>query len=332
MKIAFLGQGTWGYCLAVLLAKKGYHVTAWTTKPQLAEHITQHREHPRLPGYPAPSTFHVTTDLREALSHAGLLVESVTSAGVRPVFEKVKELGVPECPIIMTSKGIEQDSGLILPDVVIEVLGEEARRQVGILSGPSFAQEVIRGLPASVVGSAYEFDVMMAICEAFTTATFRVYPNSDVQGVAYGGALKNIIAIACGIAAGLSLGYSSAAAIMTRGLHEIRKLAIAHGCKGETLNGLSGMGDICLTCTTPISRNYRFGYLLAQGYSADTAQKEIGMVVEGSYTCISALQLSKQLQVAMPITEMVYNIIYLSLPPQYAVDLLMQRSVKQEHL
>lgn len=332
MRIGFLGLGTWGFALAHLLATKGYRVTSWTTKPQLAEYINSKREHPNLPGFIAPPSLSVTTDMQEALTGAEIIVEAVTSAGVRPVFRQVKELNHPHCPIIMTSKGIEQDSGLILPDVVIEILGQEARSRVGMLSGPSFAQEVIRGLPVSVVGAAYDFDTMMRICEAFTTSNFRVYPNSDVQGVAYGGALKNIIAIACGIAEGLSLGYSCAAALMTRGLHEIRKLAIARDCKGETLNGLSGMGDICLTCTAPISRNFRYGYLLAQGQSPEAALKEIGMVVEGTYTCVSALQLSKQLQVAMPITEMVYNIVYLSMPPRYAVDLLMQRTVKQEHL
>lgn len=332
MRIAFLGLGTWGYALAHLLASKGYNVTSWTTKPQLVEYIQSKHEHPNLPGIAIPPTLSVTTNMQEALSHADLIVEAVTSAGVRPVFRQVKELNPPHCPIIMTSKGIEQDSGLILPDVVIEVLGEDARSRVGMLSGPSFAQEVIRGLPVSVVGSAYDTDVMMKICEAFTTSSFRVYPNHDIQGVAYGGALKNIIAIACGVAEGLSLGYSCAAALMTRGLHEIRKLSIARGCKGETLNGLSGMGDICLTCTAPISRNFRYGYLLAQGHSPESALKEIGMVVEGTYTCVSALQLSKQLQVAMPITEMVYKIVYLAMPPQYAVELLMQRSIKQEHL
>lgn len=332
MRIACLGVGSWGYCLARLLAEKGYSVISWTTQPALVEYLLTKREHPKLPGFLYPSTLSFTTDLTEALSHAEMIVESVTSAGVRPVFRKVKEIGAPYCPIVVTSKGIEQDSGLILPDVIIEVLGEEARKKVGVLSGPSFAQEVVRGLPASVVGTGYDMSIIGKICETFTTATFRVYPNDDIQGVAYGGALKNIIAIACGIAEGLSLGYSCAAALMTRGLHEIRKLAVAHGCKGETLNGLSGMGDICLTCTAPISRNFRYGYLLAQGHSPESAQKEIGMVVEGAYTCVSALQLSKQLNVAMPITEMVYKIIYLSLTPQYAVDLLMQRTVKQEHL
>lgn len=332
MRIAFLGMGTWGYCLARLLAGKGYRVTGWTTKPPLAEYLNTKREHPQIQGFQAPETLKFTTDLREALWNAEMIVESVTSAGVRPVFCRVKDIGIPQCPIVVTSKGIEQDSGLILPDVVIEVLGEEARSNIGVLSGPSFAQEVIRGLPASVVGTGYDYNVFLKICETFTTATFRVYPNEDIQGVCYGGALKNIIAIACGIAEGLSLGYSCAAALMTRGLHEIRKLAVAQGCRGETLNGLSGMGDICLTCTAPISRNFRYGYLLAQGFTPEVAQKEIGMVVEGAYSCVSALQLSKQLNVAMPITEMVYKIIYLSLTPQYAVDLLMQRTVKQEHL
>ncbi len=332
MRIACLGVGSWGFCLARLLAGKGYDVISWTTRPQLLEFLQLKKEHPNFPGFSTPASLTFTTDLHHALSHAELIVEAVTSAGVRQVFRQVKESGLSHCPIVITSKGIEQDSGLILPDVVVEILGEEARHKVGVMSGPSFAQEVIRGLPVSVVGSAYDFNVMMQICEAFTTATFRVYPNDDILGVSYGGALKNIIAIACGIAEGLSLGYSCAAALMTRGLHEIRKLAVARGCKGETLNGLSGMGDICLTCTAPISRNFRYGYLLAQGHTPESAQKEIGMVIEGAYSCVSALQLSKQLLVAMPITEMVYKIIYASFPPQYAVDLLMQREVKQEHL
>lgn len=332
MRIAYLGLGTWGYCLAQLLALKGYKVKAWTARPHIAEYLDNKREHPAFPGITAPPTLSFTTDIHEAVHDAELIVESVTSAGVRPVFEEVKKSRPPRCPIVLTSKGIEQDSGLILPDVVIQVLGDEARSKVGVLSGPSFAQEVIRGLPASVVGSAYDHEVMMQICEAFTTSVFRVYPNEDVHGVCYGGALKNIIAIACGVAEGLALGYSCAAALMTRGLHEIRKLAVAHGCKSETLNGLSGMGDICLTCSAPLSRNFHYGHLLAQGFSPEAAKNEIGMVVEGAYTCVSALQLGKELNVQMPIAEMIYKIIYLAMPPSYAVDMLMTRTIKQEHL
>jgi len=332
MKIGFLGTGSWGFCLASLLAAKGYQVVSWTTKPELAKQLNETREHPLFPNHHSKGDMVFTTDLSEALEGAEMVVESVTSAGMRPVFEKVKALGVPSCPIVITSKGIEQDSGLILPEVVIEVLGEKVRDLMGFVSGPSYAQEVIQNLPTSVVGSAYVDDVMMAICNTFTTKTFRVYPNADVLGVAYGGALKNVVAIACGVSEGLELGYSARAALMTRGLHEVRKLAMAYGCKAETLNGLSGMGDLFLTCSSMLSRNYRFGFQLAQGRSPDDAKKDIGMVVEGAYTCVSALQLSAEQDVAMPIAEVVYKIIYEEMHPLDAVRSLMEREIKHEHL
>jgi len=332
MKIGYLGAGSWGFCLASLLASKGHEVLCWTTKPELAKKLNETREHPFLPKHQSLGPMTFTTDLNKTLEHADLIVESVTSSGLRQVFEKIKAIKIPHCPIVITSKGIEQNSGLILPDVVVEILGEESHLLVGALSGPSYAQEVIRGLPTSVVGSAYDQNIMMLICDTFTTPTFRVYPNGDMRGVAYGGALKNIIAIACGISEGLALGVSSKAALMTRGLHEIRKLAVARGCKQETLYGLSGMGDICLTCSSLMSRNFRFGYLIAQGLTPEEAQVKIEMVVEGAYTCISALQLSKQLNIPMPITETIYKIIYEGMPPIDAVQTLMQRTIKEEHL
>ncbi len=332
MKVGFLGAGSWGFCLASLLASKGYHLISWTNRPELAEQLTKTGQHPYLKDCTSIGQMRFTSNIEEALQGIDILVESVTSAGIRPVFEKVKAIGIPQCPIVITSKGIEQNTGLILPDVVVEILGEKTRPQVGFLSGPSFAQDVIRGLPTSVVGSAYDPQVMRTIAETFNTQTFRVYPNTDIHGVAYGGALKNIIAIACGIAMGLNLGHSAIAALMTRGLHEIRKLAVARGCKAETLNGLSGMGDLCLTCNSLQSRNYRFGYLLTQGLSPKEAQNKIEMVVEGVYTCVSTLQLCKQFHVSMPITEIVYKIIYESLAPQDAVKALMQRTIKEEHL
>lgn len=334
MKIAYLGMGAWGFVLACLLAsKKNHEVYCWTTKPELAELLQQTREHPLLPGHRAKGRMTFTTDLASVLHNADLIVESVTSAGLRPVFEQVRSLGLPTCPIVITSKGIEQDSGRILPEVATEVLGRNFQPLIGVLSGPSFAQEVIRGLPTSVVGSAYSADATEFICKTFTTPTFRVYPNSDILGVAFGGALKNIIGIACGIAEGLSLGRSAIAALMTRGLHEIRKLAVARGCKPETIYGLAGMGDLCVTCSSTMSRNFRFGVLLAQGLSSDEAQKKIGMVVEGAYTCVSALQLSKQYKVDMPIAMVVYNIIANHMNPMQAVEALMRRKVKEaEHL
>lgn len=333
MKIGCLGTGAWGFAIASLLAtKEGYQVCSWSTSEERVKQLTLTREHEMLPGHKSEGDINFTTDLAEALDGVDLIVESVTSKGIRPVFERVKEVGLPECPIVITSKGIEQNSGLILPDVVAEVLGEDVRHQIGALSGPSFAHDVIRGLPTSVVGSGFTKKVIEKICETFTTKTFRVYPNSDIIGVAYGGALKNIIAIACGIAEGLALGYSCNAALITRGLHEIRKLAVARGCYPETLYGLSGMGDLCLTCSSIMSRNFRFGHLLAQGNSPEEAREKIGMVVEGAYTCLSALQLSREFDVSMPITQMVYQIIYEGMPASEAVEHLMRRTVKEEHL
>ncbi|MCB1112861.1 MAG: NAD(P)-dependent glycerol-3-phosphate dehydrogenase [Chlamydiales bacterium] len=332
MKIGYLGIGSWGFCLASLLASKGYRVQCWTTKPDLAKQLEQTREHPLLPGHRSIGDMTFTTDLAEAIDGADIIIESVTSAGFRPVLEKVKALTTPECPLVITSKGIEQNSGLILSDVAIEIFGDAFRERVASLSGPSFAHDVIRDLPTSVVGAAYNRDVMLQVCDIFSTDTFRVYPNSDVRGVAFGGALKNVIAIACGISEGLALGYSCAAALMTRGLHEIRKLAVAEGCRAETLYGLSGMGDLCLTCNSFMSRNYRFGHLLAQGIAADEAREKIGMVVEGAYTCVSALQLSRQHGVNMPIAEGVKAIIDGKLKPDNAVQTLMERTIKEEHL
>lgn len=332
MKIGYLGAGAWGFCLASLLASKGNTVVSWTKNPAIAKQLNENKEHPHLPGHCKIEGMHFTTDLSEALKDADLIVEAVTTAGLRPVFQEVQKIHVPKCPIVITSKGIEQNTGLILPEVAVEIFGESVRPQIAILSGPSYAQEVIKGLPTSVVGAAFDYQTMLNTCEAFTTQAFRVYPNSDIKGVAYAGALKNIIAIACGISEGLGLGYSSKAALMTRGLHEIRKLALAQGCKGETISGLSGLGDVCLTCGSLLSRNSRFGFLLAQGMTPKEAEQKIEMVVEGAYTCISALQISKQLGVPMPITEMVYKIIYEHLSPIDAVKGLMQRTIKEEHL
>lgn len=332
MKICYLGAGSWGFCLAYLLASKGYKVTVWTGNQTLCDRLNDFHEHPTLPGQVPHENMSFTTDLARALQGADMIVESVTSKGVRPIFHKIRDIGIPKVPIVLTSKGIEQNSGLILPEVALEVLGEDSKKLIAMVSGPSFATEVIRGLPTSVVASAWDKKVMDETCDAFTTDTFRVYPNQDLIGVAYGGALKNIIAIACGISEGLNLGFSSKAALITRGLHEIKKLACARGAKSETMSGLAGLGDVCLTASSLISRNFRFGHLIAQGLTPEEAQQKIGMVVEGAYTAVSALQLSQLLKVDMPITEIVWRIIYENMKPQEAVSALMLRVVKEEHL
>jgi glycerol-3-phosphate dehydrogenase (NAD(P)+) len=332
MKIGYLGGGAWGYCLASLLAANGHQVVLWTSKPEFAQLLSKKRAHPKLADFPAPENLEFTSDLKQALQGIDLLVESVTSSGVRPVFEQVQALGGVDCPIVVTSKGIEQNSCLLLHEVICQIVGEKKRDLIGCLSGPSLAEEVMQNLPTSVVSSSFHPDVMLMIRDVFSTPFFRIYPNGDIQGVSFGGAMKNIIAIACGISDGLGFGDNTKAALMTRGLHEMRKLAVSKGCQPETLNGLSGLGDLCVTCLSTLSRNYTFGRLIAGGLSPQEAKEKIGMVVEGSYTCVSALQLGKKSNIEVPITAGVNAILFKGLNPKDAVKALLQRAIKEEHL
>ncbi|HEX2579199.1 MAG TPA: NAD(P)H-dependent glycerol-3-phosphate dehydrogenase [Rhabdochlamydiaceae bacterium] len=332
MKICYLGAGSWGFCLASLLASKGNEVALWTKRDDFAKLLAKTRKHPKLPHFEAHKAVIPTSDLEEAFENADIIVESVTSAGIRPVFEQIHTFGKANCPIIITSKGIEQDSCLLLPEVILDVMGPSHRKFVGCLSGPSHAEEVIEKLPTSVVCSAYEPEIMHEIHDLFSTSFLRVYPNSDINGVAFGGAMKNIIAIACGISDGLGFGDNTKAALMTRGLHEIRKLSVTKEAKSETLNGLSGLGDLCVTCLSKHSRNYKFGHLIAERESPEEAQKSVGMVVEGAYTCVAALQLAKKAGIPVPITEAVYAILYEKMNPRDAVKSLLQRAIKEEHL
>ncbi|MCB1068038.1 MAG: NAD(P)-dependent glycerol-3-phosphate dehydrogenase [Simkania sp.] len=332
MKIAYLGAGAWGFCLANLLAGKGYDVFLWTGNLSLADVLKRGETHPKLRDHKAEENLYLTTNLNEALEDADFIIESVTSKGLRPVLEMVKETGLTGPPLILTSKGIEQNTCLLMSEVAIEIFGEEYKNRIGTISGPSLANEVMQKLPTSVVAAAYNPDLALQIVDLFSTPFFRVYPNDDVPGVSFGGAMKNIIAIACAISDGLGFGENTKAALMTRGLHEIRKLSIVKGCRPETLSGLSGMGDLCATCLSTLSRNYIFGKLLAEGLTPEEAREKIGMVVEGAYTCVSALQLSRKANVPVPITEAVYSIIYEGLNSKEAVEALLTRAVKQEHL
>jgi glycerol-3-phosphate dehydrogenase (NAD(P)+) len=332
MKIGYLGAGTWGFCLASLLASKGHEVVLWTQSEDFAKFLKKKREHPKLPHYKAEESVVFTSNLQEAISGINFLIESVTSMGIRPVFEQVLAHGGVKCPVVVTSKGIEQNSCLLLPEVVVEVLGLNHRRLVGCLSGPSHAEEVIQKLPTSIVCSAYDPSLMLKIHDLFSTPFFRIYPNADISGVAFGGSMKNIIAIACGISDGLGFGDNTKAALMTRGLHEMRKLSTTKGAKSETLNGLAGLGDLCVTCLSKLSRNYSFGRLIAEGLDPQAAKEKIGMVVEGSYTCVSALQLAQQAHIEVPITQAIYSILYEGMNPRDAVKSLLQRAIKEEHL
>jgi glycerol-3-phosphate dehydrogenase (NAD(P)+) len=332
MKIGYLGAGTWGFCLADLLASKGSKVTLWTAKPEFAKLLSEKREHPKLLRFTASDNLTFTSDLSEAIEGAQYVIESVTSKGIRPVFTEILKRNKINCPVIVTSKGIEQNTGLLLHEVVLEVLGKGMRDKIACLSGPSHAEEVVQKLPTSIVCAAYHAPLMHQVIDLFVTSYFRIYPNADINGVAFGGAMKNIIAIACGISDGLGFGDNTKSALMTRGLHEIRKLSVTKGCKAETLNGLSGLGDLCVTCLSKLSRNYMFGQLIAEGFTREEAQGKINMVVEGAYTCVSALQLAEKMHIPVPITEAVYSILYKQLDPRDAVKSLLQRAIKEEHL
>ncbi|MDE3055625.1 MAG: NAD(P)-dependent glycerol-3-phosphate dehydrogenase [Verrucomicrobiota bacterium] len=325
-KIACLGAGTWGFTLACLLGHKGHEVYCWARDPLLVARLQKERSHPKLADSNAPASVHFTGSLDVALSGVECLVESVTASGIRPVFQEIASR--TNVPVVLTSKGIERGTGLLLPELVSEIY----KGPVGILSGPSHAEEVISQLPTSVVCSAYDTEWMQEIHELFVTPAFRVYPNTDIAGVAFGGAMKNIIAIASGIADGLGSGDNAKAALLTRGLHEMRKLSVAKNARPETLNGLSGLGDLVVTCMSRYSRNYRLGKLLAEGYSPEGARQKIGMAVEGIYTCAAARDLGRAHNIPIPITEGTYAILYEGLDPRVAVQTLLQRAIKQEHL
>ncbi len=329
MKIGYLGAGTWGFALASVLAKNGHEVSVWCRDPEMAKLLQKTRVHPKLPPVEISESVQFTSDFDSVVRDAEIIVESVTSSGIRPVFER---LGRVDVPVILTSKGIEQGTGLLLPEVVDSLWNSQESPLIGALSGPSHAEDIMNNAPTSVVSTGYDLAVMKMIQELFATPTFRIYPNSDVLGVCFGGAMKNIIAIACGLSDGLGCGDNTKAALMTRGLHEIRKLSSVKKCKPETLYGLSGMGDLCVTCMSRHSRNYRFGKLIAEGFSPEGARQKIGMAVEGVYTCVSARELGAKHHIPVPITEVTYQIIYGGLDPREAVKLLLQRAIKEEHL
>ena len=333
MKITCLGLGAWGFTLANLLASNGHDVLAWSRDQKLIDTLENTQQHPKFLGHKKEATLKVTSDLKKALSHGEVVLESVTSQGIREVLKKIVQIDSNfSKPIILTSKGIEQKTGLLVDEIVLDVMGEGYKSKIGSLSGPSIAKEVINQLPTSCVCSAYDESLMDLIKTIFVNPYFRVYPNGDVLGVEFGGAMKNIIAIACGISDGLGYGANTKAAIMTRGLHEIRKLSVTKGCNPKTLNGLSGLGDLCTTCLSPDSRNYRFGFLIAEGLSPEKAKEHIGMVVEGVNTCVSALELGEKAGISLPITQAIYDIVYKGLSPKDAVRALLTREIKEEHL
>jgi glycerol-3-phosphate dehydrogenase (NAD(P)+) len=330
MKVAVLGAGSWGTALAKLLADKGNDVRLWARKEEQAAAIEAARENQRyLAGFRLPDTLHATHDLRETLERADLVVSVVPSHGLRGLLPEVVPL-LGEAPIVSASKGIENGTLKLVSEIFEELVPAEKHPLLTYLSGPSFAKEVAAGMPTVVVAAGRDTAITTTVQHAFATDRFRVYTTHDVAGVELGGALKNVIAIATGIADGLGFGHNTRAALITRGLAEMLPLSVAMGGDPLTLAGLAGMGDLVLTCTGDLSRNRQVGIELGRGRKLAEVLAGMTMVAEGVKTAKSAYELSQRWNVEMPIVREAYRILYEDRPPLEAMVALMTRELKAE--
>ncbi|XXY53818.1 NAD(P)H-dependent glycerol-3-phosphate dehydrogenase [Sorangium sp. So ce269] len=329
--VAVIGAGAWGTALAKLLADKGNPTALWAHQGELAERIGRERQNHRyLPGVELPGSLRATSDLEEALRGAELVVVVVPSHALREV---VREAGrhIPRGALVCSAtKGIENDSLMLMSEVLVDELGRAAEPRLSYLSGPSFAREVAAGQPTTVVVAGRSERETHAVQRLLATDRFRVYWSDDVVGVEVGGALKNVIAIAAGIGDGLGLGHNARAGLITRGLAEMARMAAAKGANLLTLAGLSGMGDLVLTCTGELSRNRTVGIEMGRGRKLDEILAGLGHVAEGVKTAKSAYELANKLGVSAPISVEVYRMLYEGKPPQQAVVDLMTRALTRE--
>ncbi len=330
-KISVIGAGSWGTTLANLLAEKGFSVSLWVFEADLAERMQQTRVNDiYLPGFKLSENLSTTTDLQQAVSGQQLLLFVTPSQVTRLVLQQAVPHIDSKALIVSASKGIENDSLMLLSQVFEELLPQNMHQQIGFLSGPSFAKEVAGGMPTAVVAAAGDLQVAEQIQEVFSTERFRVYTHNDIIGVELGGAMKNVIALAAGIADGLGFGYNTRAALITRGLSEMMRLGLKLGGSAETFAGLTGMGDLVLTCTGDLSRNRTVGIELGKGRKLNEILSNMQMVAEGVKTTLSAYQLAQKLNVEVPIIDQMYQILYQEKDPRQAVSDLMLRNLKAE--
>ena len=344
-KIAILGAGSWGTALAVVLtrSRQPHEIALWVHDPELAEFLCREREnHSYLPGHKLPASINVTNDIADAMSDAEIVVGAVPSPYARKVYALARPFWNPEMIVVSATKGLEPISHARMSEVIHDALGEAAAARVAVLSGPSFAAEAARGEPTAVVvagrpvleltrtAGRHYADPAGEVQAEFAGPAFRLYTNNDVPGVELAGAMKNVIAIAAGVCSGLGLGANSLAALITRGLAEMTRLAARLGAKPETMSGLAGLGDLVLTCYGALSRNRHVGIELGKGRDLKEILCEMKMVAEGVGTTAALLDLATEANVELPITEQVNAILHEGKSPAEAIRDVMERPSKRE--
>lgn len=331
MKLAIIGGGSWGTALALVLAPRFEAVRVWVYEADLARRMQESRETSSyLPGFRLPENVSASSDLAEALRRAELVCGVMPSQHARELYSAMLPNLDPESTIVSATKGLEKGSLLRMSQVIEAVCRPRFEPKVAVLSGPTFAREIAQGEPAAVVVSSHDLDVAQRIQRAFSGPSFRLYTNQDPVGVEIAAALKNVVAIAAGVCYGLGLGSNVQAALITRGLAEITRLAIAMGGKPQTLAGLAGLGDLVLTCGGDLSRNRKVGLELAKGRRIGEIVGSMQMVAEGVETCGAAVALGQKFNVDLPIIQQMHAVLHTSKSPREALRDLMERSLKEE--
>ena len=328
-KVSVIGAGSWGTALAVLLHGNGHEVTVWSFSQAEIDMLTGEREQKdKLPGVRVPEDIVITGDMEEAVKGKEVVVIAVPSPAIRSTARKCAPFATEGQIFVDVAKGIEEDTLMTMTQIIAE---EIPQANVAVLSGPSHAEEVGRGIPTTIVVGAKDKHTAVYLQNIFMTEKFRVYISSDMIGIELGGALKNVVALAAGAADGLGYGDNTKAALITRGIAEISRLGIAMGGHYETFCGLTGMGDLIVTCTSKHSRNRKAGFLIGQGYSYQEAMDEVKMVVEGVYSAKAAIALGRKYQVSLPIIEKVNAVLFEGMSAADAVKELMLRDKTIEH-
>ena len=332
-KIGVLGAGTWGMALARMLCNMGHEVQVWSALPQEIDQLSTTGVHPKLKNMVIPKEMKYTKEIQEVCTDKDILLFAVPSVFVRSTAKQASEYMKDGQVIVDVAKGIEASTLYTMTEVIRDELNKKGgleKVKLVALSGPTHAEEVAIDLPTTIVSACPDLKVAQYVQQIFMNPKFRVYTNTDIHGVEICGAFKNIIALGTGIARGLGYGDNTAAALLTRGVKEMSALGELMGCKPETFNGLAGIGDLIVTCTSLHSRNLTAGMLLGKGKSRDEAVKEVGMVVEGIYALDAAMQLKKKYDVELPICEMVNGIVNEGISPETGEKLLMTRMGRQE--